>query len=267
MKIKQNYCIKSDCYKAGKKITVKGIMIHSVGCSQPKAQPFINAWNKARAGALAHAIIEPNGNVYQLLPWEIRGWHGGGVANDKYIGVEMTEPSTIKYISGSVWKETGDGKNTKKHVLATYEVAIELFARLCKTYKLDPIKDGVIISHSEGYKRGIATNHGDVEHIWNKFGLTMEQFRKDIKKKMGSTDSKTFTSKVSSASTEFKVKVEISNLNIRKGPGTDYVKTGKYAGKGTFTIVQIKSGRGSDKGWGKLKSGAGWISLDYVRRV
>lgn len=265
MKIIRNYCTKSDCYKAGKKIIVKGIMIHSVGCPQPKAQPFINNWNKAGAGALAHAIIEPNGNVYQLLPWERRGWHGGGTSNDKYIGVEMTEPSTIKYTSGSVWKETGDGKNTKKHVLATYEIAVELFAKLCKTYKLDPTKDGVIISHSEGHKRGIATNHGDVEHIWNKYGLTMKQFRKDVKKKMRSTDNKTPTTGYSS--TGFKVKVEISNLNIRKGPGTDYAKTGKNTGTGIFTIVQTKKGKGSDKGWGKLKSGTGWISLDYVRRV
>lgn len=66
-----------------------------------------------------------------------------------------------------------------------------------------------------------------------------------------------------SASTARTVKVNISDLNIRKGPGTDYAKTGKYTGKGTFTITEVKSGTGSQKGWGKLKSGAGWISLDY----
>lgn len=263
MKIIRNYCMKSDCYKAGKKITVKGLMLHSVGCPQPKAQPFINNWNKAGAGALAHAIIEPNGNVYQLLPWQRRGWHGGGVSNDSYIGVEMTEPSTIKYISGSVWKETGDGRNTKQHVLATYEVAVELFAKLCRTYKLDPTKDGVIISHSEGHKRGIATNHGDVEHIWNKFGLSMNQFRKDVKKKMNvKTATKTTTKPMVR-----KVKVSISNLCIRKGPGTDYAKTGRHTGKGTFDIVQTRDGKGSKKGWGKLKSGEGWISLDFCKNV
>ena len=65
----------------------------------------------------------------------------------------------------------------------------------------------------------------------------------------------------------FTVKVEISDLNIRKGAGTDYAKTGKYTGKGTFTIVEVKEGKGSKTGWGKLKSGAGWISLDYAKRV
>lgn len=65
----------------------------------------------------------------------------------------------------------------------------------------------------------------------------------------------------------FLVKVSISDLNIRKGPGTDYAKTGKFTGKGVFTITAVKSGKGSDAGWGKMKSGAGWISLDFVVRV
>ena len=65
----------------------------------------------------------------------------------------------------------------------------------------------------------------------------------------------------------FMVKVSIADLNIRKGAGTNTAKTGTYTGVGVFTIVQVKSGKGSDKGWGKLKSGVGWISLDYCQRV
>lgn len=65
----------------------------------------------------------------------------------------------------------------------------------------------------------------------------------------------------------FTVKVSISDRNIRKGPGTDYAKTEKFTGKGVFTIVEVKSGQGSTAGWGRLKSGAGWISLDYVERI
>ena len=55
--------------------------------------------------------------------------------------------------------------------------------------------DGVIISHSKGYKRGIASDHADVEHIWNKYGLTMNQFRKDVKTAMngGTVDTDTIT--------------------------------------------------------------------------
>lgn len=63
------------------------------------------------------------------------------------------------------------------------------------------------------------------------------------------------------------VEVKATDLNIRKGPGTNYATTGKYTGKGVFTIVEEKSGQGSVKGWGKLKSGAGWISLDYTTKL
>lgn len=72
---------------------------------------------------------------------------------------------------------------------------------------------------------------------------------------------------VTTANGTFKVRVDATDLNIRKGPGTNYAKTGKHTGKGTFTITETKSGAGSVKGWGRLKSGAGWISLDFAKRV
>ena len=65
----------------------------------------------------------------------------------------------------------------------------------------------------------------------------------------------------------FKVKVDISDLCIRTGPGTTYTKTGKYTGRGVFTIIKAVPGSGSKNGWGELKSGAGWISLDYAKEV
>ena len=65
----------------------------------------------------------------------------------------------------------------------------------------------------------------------------------------------------------FKVRVKINNLNIRTGAGTNYAKTGKKTGKGVFTIIEVKAGKGSDAGWGRLKSGAGWISLDYATKI
>jgi hypothetical protein len=66
---------------------------------------------------------------------------------------------------------------------------VELFAELCKEFKLDPLKDGVIISHSEGHKRGIASNHGDPEHLWKGLNLpyTMDRFRQDVKAAMKPT--------------------------------------------------------------------------------
>jgi hypothetical protein len=65
----------------------------------------------------------------------------------------------------------------------------------------------------------------------------------------------------------FKVRVDIPDLNIRIGAGTGYKKTGKYTGVGTFTIIEVKQGAGSKKGWGRLKSKVGWISLDYCTEL
>lgn len=72
---------------------------------------------------------------------------------------------------------------------------------------------------------------------------------------------------MSNADCPFMVKVSIPDLNIRKGAGTNTAKTGICTGVGVFTIMEVKSGKGSDAGWGRLKSGAGWISLDYCQRV
>ena len=54
------------------------------------------------------------------------------------------------------------------------------------------------------------------------------------------------------------VRVSIPNLNIRKGPGTNYGKTGRYTSVGVFTIEEEADGQGAAR-WGRLKSGSGWI--------
>lgn len=310
MEIIESILTNNDCYRANRKINVKGLMIHSVGCSQPKAEVFIKQWNKSGVQKCVHAFIEPSGKVYQTLPWNHRGWHGGGDSNNTHIGVEMTEPASIRYTGGSTWVDTNPVE-TKKHVLATYQTAVELFAYLCEEFNLNPLQEGVIISHSEGHKRGIASNHGDVEHIWRKFGLTMEQFRKDIKNAMTKEENKpssvlyrvrkswedvksqigayaVFKNAKKQAkknkgyqvydekgnqvypvvekpekpvNNSFLVRVTADGLNIRKGPGTNYSINGVIRDKGVYTIVETNGN------WGRLKSGAGWISLKYTQRL
>lgn len=72
---------------------------------------------------------------------------------------------------------------------------------------------------------------------------------------------------MSNADCPFMVKVSIPDLNIRKGAGTNTAKTGQVTGMGVFTILEVKEGKGSDKAWGRLKSGAGWIALSYCERI
>ena len=146
MNIIQSYLTNNPCYKAGRKITVKGLMLHSVGCPQPKASVFVKNWNRAEYDrACVHGFIDANtGDIYQTLPWNHRGWHGGGSSNNTHIGVEMCEPVAIKYTGGSSFT-CSDGAAAQAAAERTYKAAVELFAYLCQQYGLDPLKDGVIV--------------------------------------------------------------------------------------------------------------------------
>lgn len=83
---------------------------------------------------------------------------------------------------------------------------------------------------------------------------------KDIS--MGSTSS----GSTSSSFTPYKVRITADELNIRSAPSTAALTTGSITDHGIYTIVGESNGAGASK-WGKLKSGAGWISLDYVQKV
>lgn len=168
------------CYKAGKKITPKGIMVHSTGANNPWLSRYVgpddgllgkntynNHWNQAMSrNVCVHAFIGKlaNGSIatYQTLPWDHRGWHAGGSANDTHISFEICE----------------DGLNDGSYFGKVYREAVELCAYLCKMYNLTE-KD--IICHSEGCAKGIASNHGDVMHWFPKHGKSMNTFRADVK--------------------------------------------------------------------------------------
>ena len=176
---------KNKCYQAGGVLYPQGIMLHSVGCAQPSAAVFARSFNQYQPGGQSvcvHAVAQAGGTVYQLLPWEMRGWHCGGSANSTHIGVEMTEPST-----GMTRSEAAE------QVAGTYHTAVELFAALCKQYGLDPAQDGVIIGHAEGHRRGVASNHADPELLWRTYdmGYTMDGFRADVAAEMAAKNTDT----------------------------------------------------------------------------
>lgn len=257
MKITKKYVTNNMHYRNNIIIDVKRLVLHSVGVPQPNPYVFIKQWDTGTNKYLSQMIIGKD-HAYECLPcMNTSGkatfcWHAGNV-NKTSIGIEMTEPSTIKYIGGSTWKDLNPVK-TKEHVMATYNNAVDVFAQLCKFHKLDPLADGVILSHYECYRRGIGTNHGDVEHIWSKFGLTMDKFRHDVK--------------VAMQEVPFLTKVSIDDLNMRIGPGVKYDRIG-YIPKGVYTIVEL-----NDE-WGKLKSQQlyrgkyvdAWIHTGYTTKV
>ena len=62
------------------------------------------------------------------------------------------------------------------------------------------------------------------------------------------------------------IRVTANELNIRENAGINYKIIGEITDKGIYTIIDEKQGKGASM-WGKLKSGIGWISLDYTKRL
>ena len=244
--VHQTYLTQNDCYRSGGALTPQGLMLHSVGCAQPDAMAFVQSWNQPGVKACVHGFIDANtGAVYQTLPWTCRGWHGGGSSNNTHIGVEMCEPASIRYTSGANFLDQ-DPAATEAAVLRTYGTAVDLFAQLCRTFSLDPLGDGVILSHREGHQRGIATNHGDPEHLWSPFGLTMDIFRQAVSAALTGQ-----AAAPASPAVPFLGRVTADALHIRSGPGTNCPIVGTIRDQGVYTIVETADGQG-DSQWGKL---------------
>ena len=177
------------CYKADKTITPRGIMVHSTGANNPNLKRYVgpddgllgknqynNHWNQDKPDGrqvCVHGFIGKlaDGSIatYQTLPWNYRGWHAGGSANDTHIGFEICE----------------DGLTDASYFSAVYREAVELCVYLCKQYGLTE-KD--IICHSEGCKLGIASNHGDVMHWFPKHGKSMDTFRAAVNVGLAATE-------------------------------------------------------------------------------
>ena len=164
-----------------------GAVLHSIGTPQPSALPIVKYFDSPDVESSVHMVLQADGTCYQCAPLNYRMWHVGGTANNTHIGIEMTEPKEISYDPKNNYKLTIlNREKALIHVRATYERAVELFADLCMEYGWDPLEDGVILSHAECYKRGIGSNHGDPEHLWDalKTGYTMDTFRADVANEM-----------------------------------------------------------------------------------
>ena len=168
------FAVKNKCYQAGAALVPRGVMLHSIGTPQSSAAALAQYFDQYQPGAQSvcvHAFAPADGGGDQPLPWEMRGWHCGGAANNTHIGIEMTEPG-----AGTAYAEAA------AQITGTYRTAVALFARLCRQYGLDPAQDGVIIGHAEGHRRGVASNHADPEYLWQQYGMgyTMDGFRRDV---------------------------------------------------------------------------------------
>lgn len=180
MQIIEAFVTQNPLYQQYTKIPVRKLVLHSVGCPQPSAAVFARQWQTARY--FAHAVLQADGTVYQVAPWDCRLMHVGA-ANAYSIGAEMTEPDCIRYIGGATFV-CSDWERAIAQVTGTYNTAVELFAWLCTQFGLDPRID--IISHAEASAMGIGTDHADPEHLWRQLGTgyTMDGFRRDVAEAM-----------------------------------------------------------------------------------
>lgn len=265
MNLKQFYLVNNECYKVGRKLTVSVLMLHSTGANNKKISRYVplevtnsNHWNVNRPGGrqvCVHGFIGEleDGTIatVQTLPWDMQGWHAGGSANSTAIGVEICE----------------DNLQDANYFNKVYTEAVELFAYLCERFHLNPLTQ--IICHSEGYKKGVASNHADVMHWFPKHGKSMDTFRADVKAKMNNTTKVEEPTEVkkeeTTTATNYLVKINTATLNVREGAGTNYKVTTTVKKDEVYTIVEEKM-NGTTK-WGKLKSGSGWISLGYTTKV
>lgn len=183
MEIIEAFVTQNPMYRSPTKIPVRKLVLHSVGCPQPNAAVFARQWQSAKY--FAHAVLQADGTVYQVMPWDYLCYHVGA-ANAYSIGVEMTEPDCIRYTGGATFA-CSNWDRAAEQISGTYNTAVELFAKLCKQFGLNPYSD--IMSHNEASKMGIGTDHVDPEHLWKQLnlGYTMDGFRTDVAEAM-STD-------------------------------------------------------------------------------
>lgn len=166
-----------------------GAVLHSIGTPQPMGKPVADYFDDPAVEASVHMILQPDGLCYRLAPDHYRLWHSGGSVNNTHMAIEMTEPREISYDPSRGYAVTVlNHEVALNHVQQTYDRAVELFASLCRTYGWDPLEDGVILSHRECYERGIGSNHGDPEHLWEALGTgyTMDTFRQAVAKALTS---------------------------------------------------------------------------------
>lgn len=178
----QQFLTNNECYQEARPLAPIGVMVHSTGVAQPDPMVFIRRWNQPDVAKCVHAFVGQN-QIFQTLPWTFRGWHAGTgttgrSANNTHLSFECCEPAGHTYQGGTMVGY--DVEANQSYFEAIYHNAVQLTAKLCQEFSLDPLAPGVVICHAEGYNLGIASQHGDVLQWWPKHGVTMDQFRHDV---------------------------------------------------------------------------------------
>lgn len=261
--ITKRFCTKNSRYKANQKLNPAGVVLHSIGCPQPDANVLQRSWQNNVSPYVTHYVLDDE-KILQCMPHDRKCWHAGSPGNAKWLGVEMCEPSSIKYIPNAGAKFTiKDRAASRAYCEKAYKNAVWLLAELCREYGWNP--QTAILTHYEVTKRKLSkTDHVDPEHLWNGLGLSysLETLRKDVASAMvKQTTHATTNAAAGTNNGGYLVRVTASVLNVRAGAGTGYKVNTTVKKGGVYTIVAEQNG------WGKLKSGAGWVNLKYAEKI
>lgn len=220
------------------------ITIHCV-VGQLTVEQLGEVFASPKAKASSNYGIGKDGRIGIYVEEKDRSWCSSNAANDhRAITIECASDRSHPYAIND----------------AVYKSLVELCADICKRNNIKQLKwkanrnlVGRTDEQNMTVHRWFANKDCPGDYIYSRLG----KIANEVNAKLASN----------TTNLSFSVRVDIQDLNIRRGPGTNYAKTGKFTGKGAFTITEVKSGKGSTAGWGKLKSGAGWISLDYAKRI
>jgi hypothetical protein len=182
--ITQKYLVNNYTYKMPVKIKAEHGIVHSTAVGYTSKDVLFNSWNKYDALSV-HGITDDKGS-YKTLPYDYLGYHVGKKGNGKTIGFEICEPKNIAYANANHTKIDTTKYNPKDPAIIAdfnkrWNNAVEMAVDMCEKTGLTADK---IVSHKEGYKMGIASNHGDPEHWFSLFGKTMDDFRRDVADKL-----------------------------------------------------------------------------------
>lgn len=200
--------------------------------------------------------IGADGRVGMYVEEKDRSWCSSSASNDnRAVTIEVASDTTHPY------------KVNDK----AYAALIELVADICKRngitelkWKADKSLIGKVDQQNMTVHRWFANKSCPGDYLYNLHG----DIAKKVNAKLGvvtDTSEPAKTETVTKSNVPYKVRIKISNLRIRGGAGTNYAAKG-FIAPGVYTIVEEATGTGATK-WGKLKSGAGWVSLDYCTKV
>lgn len=178
-KITEALCTGNRRYKSAEAFAPVGIVLHSIGTPQPKAQVLRDLWHRDASAYVTHYVLDDS-VILHCMPDNYKCWHIGSPGNGKWIGIEMCEPKQISYTRGAVFT-CSDWKTAQTYTEKCYKNAVWLIANLCKKYGWNPMT--AIYTHWEVTSKKLSnTDHVDPEHLWNGLGMgyDLARLRKDV---------------------------------------------------------------------------------------